>query len=53
MASALEYRRYADECVALAQGLADPADRAGLLQIAKAWREMADKNDRSKDGGKN
>jgi uncharacterized protein YjiS (DUF1127 family) len=53
MGSVNEYRRYADECLALAQALSDPADRARLLQIAKAWREMADKNDWSKDGGKN
>ena len=43
MTSADEFRRYAAECVALAQQMTDTADRAHMLQMAQAWRELADK----------
>jgi hypothetical protein len=49
MASADEFRRYAEECVALAHGMLDPADKARLLQVAQAWRDLADKHDRMSD----
>jgi hypothetical protein len=45
MTSADDFRRYAAECVALAQRMSDPADKAHMLQIAQAWRDLADKLD--------
>lgn len=45
MASADDYRRYAAECVALAQRMSDPADKAHMLQMAQAWRELAEKHE--------
>jgi hypothetical protein len=41
-----EYRQHAAECVLLAQQLTDPAEKATLLQMAKVWRELADKIDK-------
>jgi hypothetical protein len=47
-----EYLRYAEECVALAQKAADPEARTRLLEMAQAWRDLADKYRRSSpDGG--
>jgi hypothetical protein len=43
--SAVDYRRYAAECVRLAQQVADPDDKARLLDMAETFRELADKND--------
>jgi hypothetical protein len=43
MPSADDFRRYAAECVSLAQRMSDPADRAHMLQMAQAWRDLADK----------
>jgi hypothetical protein len=45
MALADDYRRYAAECVALAQGLSDPAEKTALLQMAQAWHELAEKQE--------
>ena len=45
MASADDYRRYAAECVALAQRMSDPAEKAVLLQMAQAWHELAEKQE--------
>jgi hypothetical protein len=42
-----EYRQHAAECVLLAQQLTDSAEKATLLQMAKVWRELADKRDKS------
>jgi hypothetical protein len=42
--SAVDYRRYAAECVRLAQQVADPADKARLLDMAETFRELAEKN---------
>ncbi len=42
MASADDYRRYAAECVALAQRMSDPAEKTALLQMAQAWHELAE-----------
>jgi hypothetical protein len=41
-----DYRQHAAECVLLAQQLTDPAEKATLLQMAKVWRELADKIDK-------
>jgi hypothetical protein len=43
MASAEELRSYASHCLALAQRADDPNDKARLLQMAEAWKSLADK----------
>jgi len=43
--SAVDYRRYAAECVRLAQQVADPDDKARLLDMAETFRELAEKTD--------
>jgi hypothetical protein len=43
--SAVDYRRYAAECIRLAQSIANPDDKARLLDMAETFRELADKND--------
>jgi hypothetical protein len=43
MASAEELRGYASRCLALAQRADDPNDKARLLQMAEAWKALADK----------
>jgi hypothetical protein len=43
MVAADEYRRYAAECIPLAQQASDPGDKAHLLRMAQAWRDLADK----------
>jgi hypothetical protein len=45
MAGADDYRRYAMECVTLAQQASDPKDKVRLLQMAQVWRDLADKKD--------
>jgi hypothetical protein len=45
MTSADEFRRYAAECVTLAQQMSDPADKAHMLQMAQAWRDLAEKQE--------
>jgi hypothetical protein len=46
-----EYLRHAEECVALAQTTADPEARTRLLEMAQAWRDLADKVRRSSPDG--
>jgi hypothetical protein len=48
--SAVDYRRYAAECVRLAQQVADPEDKARLLDMAETFRELADKNEAKRSG---
>ncbi|HET7803989.1 MAG TPA: hypothetical protein VFL53_07095 [Pseudolabrys sp.] len=43
--SAVDYRRYAAECVRLAQQVADPDDKARLLDMAETLRQLADRNE--------
>ena len=38
-----EYRGYAAECMALAERVTDPADKARLVQMAQAFLELADR----------
>jgi hypothetical protein len=45
MASVDDYQRYAEQCVALALKSTNPADKARLLQMAQAWRDLAEKLD--------
>jgi hypothetical protein len=43
MAGAFErYRRYAAECLRIAQQATDPAHKARLLEMAEAWQRLAD-----------
>jgi|RhiMetdeSRZDD1v2_1073273.scaffolds.fasta_scaffold4195101_1 hypothetical protein len=43
--SVVDYRRYAAECVRLAQRVEEPLDKARLLDMAETFRELADKNE--------
>jgi hypothetical protein len=43
MASAEELRSYASRCRTLAQRAVNPDDKARLLQMAEAWKALADK----------
>ena len=54
MASADEYRDYAEQCVALASKSSNPGDKARLLQMAQTWRDLAAKDDaiQNKSAGK-
>jgi hypothetical protein len=45
MASVDDYQRYAEQCLALALKSTNPADKARLLQMAQAWRDLAEKRD--------
>jgi hypothetical protein len=45
MASVDEYLQYAKQCVALAAKSSNAADRARLLQMAQAWRDLSEKRD--------
>jgi hypothetical protein len=43
MAGAVEqYKKYAAECVRLAQQATDGAHKARLLEMAEAWQRLAD-----------
>jgi len=46
MSRAEEYRRYAAECVRVAQQIHNPRDKAMLLDMAEKWRALADKAER-------
>ena len=48
MALVEEYLRYAEQCVALAARASNAADKARLLQMAQAWRELAAKRENGK-----
>jgi len=43
MASADEYYEYVEQCIVLASRCLHPGDKAHLLQMAKAWRDLAEK----------
>jgi hypothetical protein len=47
MASADEYYEYVRQCIVLALKCVHPGDKARLLQMAKAWRDLAEKLDAS------
>jgi hypothetical protein len=49
MGRAEEYRRYAAECLALAQRAPDPNDRARLLDMANAFNRLAAKAEGKSD----
>lgn len=43
MSKVEEFRQYAEDCVALAQAATDPVHRARLIQMAAAWRDLANR----------
>ena len=43
MSSVEDYRGHAVECLRLAQNAADFGDKTRLLQMAQAWRDLAEK----------
>ena len=45
MTTAEQYRRYAAECLDLADRAANPNDKARLVQMAQAFLELADRRD--------
>jgi hypothetical protein len=49
MASADEYYQYVEQCVALASRCLHPGDKVRLLQMAKAWRDLAGKLEASQN----
>ena len=50
MSRAADYRKWAEECVGLAQTARTPAQRTMLLHIADTWRRLA--SDADEDGGR-
>jgi len=50
MSSADEYRRYAAECMVLAERLSDPVDKARLVHMAQAFMDLAERKDRREIG---
>jgi hypothetical protein len=51
MPSVDEYMRYAEQCLALAAKSSSTADRARLLQMAQAWRDLAEKRSNGSSNG--
>jgi hypothetical protein len=51
-ARAEQYRRYAADCVRVAQETTNPADKAMLLQMAETWRRMADKAEKADEASR-
>ena len=49
MASADEYSAYVEQCIALAAKELHPGDWVRLLQMAKAWRDLAEKLEASQN----
>ena len=43
MSRVAEYRRYAAECLRIAQETSDPEAKARLLNMAQKWRELGKK----------
>ena len=48
MAKADAYRRYASECVRIAQQTTSAAEKDLLLQMAETWRRLAERADERK-----
>ena len=53
MASPEDYRGFAAKCLELAQNASDPDDKARLIEMAQAWRALADKIESSLPGNNN
>jgi hypothetical protein len=52
MARADEYRRYAAECVRVAQTTSNQNDKQMMLDMAQKWRELAEKAERQNEARK-
>jgi hypothetical protein len=50
MASPEQYRRYAADCLTVAQQIGNPADRATLLLKAEIWLSLAEQAERAATG---
>jgi hypothetical protein len=46
MQSAAEYRQYAAECLAVAERVSSPNDKATLIAMAQAFLDLANKQER-------
>jgi hypothetical protein len=46
MRTVAEYRKYADDCRALAAKLANPDDKRAVLLMATAWEKVANERER-------
>jgi hypothetical protein len=42
MNSIERYRRYAADCLKMVQSATNDGDKAGLLQMAETWRQLAE-----------
>ncbi len=51
MTAADRYRRYAAECVRVAQRMENPADKALLLQMAQTWQRLAESAEKNASPG--
>jgi hypothetical protein len=49
MVRAEEYRRYASECIRVAQRIQNPTDKAMLLDMAQKWQTLAQKAESEED----
>jgi hypothetical protein len=41
MGKAADYRRYAAECLRIAQTISSPAEKSTLVQMAETWLRLA------------
>ena len=48
MSLSKQYRRHADDCVRVAQLINNHVDKALLLQMAQAWRRLAERAEAQK-----
>jgi len=49
MSLADRYRQFATDCVRAAHDSSDPGDRALLLEMAEAWRQLAERAGKARD----
>ena len=49
MGKAQDYRRYAAQCISLAQQAQAPEDKNALLSMASAWLRLAEHAERMSD----
>jgi hypothetical protein len=49
MSLANPYREFAAECVRAAQEASNPDDKASLLEMAEAWRRLAERASKAED----
>ena len=49
MASVEDYRRYAAECLRVAQQTENQTDKAMMIQMAETWRQLAEKAEASRN----